>query len=373
MQNELFGLIYTGESNLQLRDITFSRSVAAVPFAGRYRCIDFVMSSMVNSGISNVGIITQKNYHSLMDHLGSGKEWELRRKRDGMFILPPFVTRANTGIYSGTIDAFRSVMGYVRRSSQQYIVVTGSHTVYNTTYDAMLKQHKETGADITIMYNEAPPYSNEDRFDDLRLHLDGTRITDMEYNASNAKSNNLACDAYIMERTLFEYIIEEAAAHGLSDFMCDVLVRNVGRLRMHGWKYEGYVARMNSLATYFRHNMEVLDKKVRDDLFNPAHPIYTKIKDEVPARFTKSANVRNSLIADGCVVEGDVENSILFRGVRVQKNAKIKDCILMQASDVGIGCELSCVILDKGVIVRAGRKMAGYESFPVIVRKGAVI
>lgn len=141
MNNSMFGLIYTGEANAQLRELTFSRSVAAVPFGGRYRAIDFMLSDIVNTGISNVGIITQRNYHSLMDHLGSGKEWDLHRKRDGLFILPPFVTRDNTGVYRGTVDAIRSVMGYIRRSAQKYVILTGSHTLYNTTYDKMLRQH----------------------------------------------------------------------------------------------------------------------------------------------------------------------------------------------------------------------------------------
>lgn len=374
MQNEMFGLIYTGESNLRLRDLTFSRSVAAVPFAGRYRCIDFVMSSMVNSGISNLGIITQRNYHSLMDHLGSGKEWELRRKRDGLFILPPFVTKENTGIYTGTVDAFRSVMGYVRRSTQRYIVLTGSHTIYNTTYFEMLKQHQKTGADITIMYNETPPFNEEDRFDDMRLVLDeNNKVTDLEYNAYQATTNNTACDAYIMERSLFEYLIEDAAAHGLNDFMRDILLKRVGDMRMYGWKYNGYVARLNSLPLFFKHNMELLDRNVRSDLFNPEHPIYTKVKDEVPARFTQNGSGKNSLIADGCVIEGEVENSILFRGVRVQKGTRVKNCIVMQAADIGKDCELSYAVLDKGTTIRAGRKLAGYESFPIIIRKGATI
>ena len=152
--SNLFGIIYTGESNMQLRDLTYSRSTAAVPFGGRYRCIDFMLSAMVNTGITNVGLINQKNYHSLMDHLGSGKEWDLTRKRDGLFILPPFVTKENTGLYKGPVDALRSNLGYIRRSSQRYVVFTGSQTVYNTTYDAMLEQHIKTGADITIMYKE---------------------------------------------------------------------------------------------------------------------------------------------------------------------------------------------------------------------------
>ena len=154
MSSNAFGLIYTGEANAQLRELTFSRSVAAVPFGGRYRAIDFVLSNIVNSGITSVGLIAQRNYHSLMDHLGSGKEWDLHRKRDGLFILPPFVTKDNTGVYRGTVDAIRSVLGYVRRNTQRYVVLTGSHTIYNTDFGAMIHQHIETGADITIMYSD---------------------------------------------------------------------------------------------------------------------------------------------------------------------------------------------------------------------------
>jgi glucose-1-phosphate adenylyltransferase len=374
MQSNAFGLIYTGESNQMLRDLTYSRSIAAMPFAGRYRCIDFVLSSLVNTGISNVGIIAQKNYHSLMDHLGSGKEWELRRKRDGLFILPPFVTRENTGIYTGTVDALRSVMGYIRRSSQRYVIFSGSHTIYNTTFDAMLAQHIETGADITVMYNETPPYAPTDQYDDLRLKLgSGGRVTDMELNPYRAGSNATSCDAFVMERTLLEYLVEEAAARGLTDFLREVLLKRLDSLRIFGWKYEGYVARLNSLNSFFSHNMAVLDPEVRRDLYNPNHMIFTKIKDEAPAKYGNNARVKNSLVADGCIINGTVENSVLFRGVNVAEGAKVVDSILMQASDVQAECELSYVILDKGVTVRSGRKLAGYESFPIIVRKGSVV
>ena len=160
-----FGLIYTGDASMQLRELTISRSVAAVPFGGRYRAIDFMLSDLVNTGIYNVGIIAQKNYHSLMDHLESGKEWDLHRKRDGLFVLPPFVTHDNTGAYRGTVDAIRSCLGYVRRSQQRYVVLMGSHTIYNTTFNAMLEQHIKTGADITIMYNEEKPGYDPRGFD----------------------------------------------------------------------------------------------------------------------------------------------------------------------------------------------------------------
>lgn len=374
MINNAFGLIYTGEANAQLRELTFSRSVAAVPFGGRYRAIDFVLSDMVNSGISNVGIITQRNYHSLMDHLGSGKEWDLHRKRDGLFILPPFVTKSNTGVYRGTVDAIRSVLGYVRRSSQKYVILTGSHTIYNLTFDDMLKKHIETGADITIMHTEEHDFDRSEQYDDLRLTMDHTgRINDLALNPYMPDSPFMGCDVYIMEKTLLEYFVEDAAAHGEYDFMQDVLIKNVKKYNFYGWRYDGYVARLNSVSSFYKHNMALLNPTVQNDLFNPEHPIYTKVKDEVPARYSGSGRVRNSMVADGCIIEGTVENSILFRGVKVGPGAEIKNCILMQASFVGAGSQLSHMVLDKGVIVLDGRTLSGHESYPVILRKGTTV
>ncbi|MBQ5487752.1 MAG: glucose-1-phosphate adenylyltransferase subunit GlgD [Clostridia bacterium] len=376
MTNNAFGLIYTGEANAQLRELTFSRSVAAVPFGGRYRTIDFVLSDIVNSGISNVGIIANRNYHSLMDHLGSGKEWDLHRKRDGLFILPPFVTKDSTGVYRGTVDAIRGVLGYVRRSSQRYVILTGSHTIYNTTFTDMLRQHIETGADVTIMYSEekVDDINASEQFDDLRLTMDETGfVTDLAFNPRNSAVTNVGCDAYIMEKTLLEYLIEDAYSHGDSDFMQDVLIKNVNKFRFYGWKYGGYVARLNSLGRFYQHNMDVLRHDVAEDLFNPAHPIYTKVKDEVPARYVGNGRARNSIIADGCIIEGEVENSVLFRGVHIGKGAKVKNSILMQATFVGDGSELNYMVLDKGSAVLNGRLLSGHESYPMILRKGVIV
>ena len=374
MTNNAFGLIYTGEANARLRELTFSRSVAAVPFGGRYRVIDFLLSDMVNTGISNVGLITQRNYHSLMDHLGSGKEWDLHRKRDGLFILPPFVTKDNTGMYRGTVDAIRSVLGYVRRSTQKYVILTGSHTLYNTTYDAMLRQHIETGAEITIMYNVEREFNRADQFDDLRLNMDETgRVTDLSLDPYFPTSSFRGCDAYIMEKERLEYLVEEAASHGEYDFMRDVLVKNVDKCRIYGWRYDGYVARLDSVSTFYKHNMELLDPAIRMDLFNPRTPIYTKVKDEVPAKYTDTGRVRNSIVADGCIIEGEVENSVLFRGVHVCKGAVVRDSIIMQACYVGENSTLSNVVMDKGVLILNGRNISGHKTYPVIIRKGTTV
>lgn len=375
MISNAFALVYTGESNMQLRDLTFSRSIAAVPFGGRYRCIDFIMSNIVNSGVYNLGLIVQKNYHSLIDHVGSGKEWDLHRKRDGLFILPPFVTKDNLGIYEGTADAISSVMGYVRRSSQKYVILTGSHTIFNTTFNEMLDRHIKTGADITIMYNMEPLEPAEPQFDDLRLELDENtgRVRDLMINPYRPTSGCRSCDVFIMQKELLEYLVEEAQSHALHDFIRDILIRKMNTLKIYGYRYDGYVARLDSMSEYYKHNMALLDPRVRADLFNSAHPIYTKVKDEVPAKYSDSARVVNSMVADGCVIEGSVENSLLFRGVHVGHGAVLKNCIIMQGSDISENAELDCVILDKSVTVKPSRRLAGYGDFPVILRKNSVV
>jgi glucose-1-phosphate adenylyltransferase len=370
-----FGMIYTDESNVRLKDLTYSRSIAAVPFGGRYRCIDFMISSLVNSGIGNVGIITQRNYHSLMDHLGSGKEWDLSRKRDGLFILPPFVTKENTGIYKGTVDALKSIMGYIRRSAQRYCIFVGSHTIFNMQFNAALEQHIETGADVTMIYNQdEAPFDVNDQFDDIRLQLDARgRVTDMEFDPFRPSANNAAMGIYIIEKSLLEYLVEDAYSHGSNDFVRDVLFKKRDSLKLYGYRYDGYVARLTSISAYYRNSLELLKPAVRADLFCADHPIYTKVRDEVPAHYGDDCHVVNAMVANGLRQEGDVENCILFRGVRVARGASVKNSIIMQDSEIQENAQLEQVVLDKQVLVRRERRLIGHESFPIILRKGALV
>lgn len=369
-----FGLIYTGDSNPLLRDLTLSRAVAAVPFGGRYRCIDFILSDLVNSGVTSVGLITQKNYHSLMDHLGAGKEWDLHRKREGLFMLPPFMTKENTGVYRGSVDALRSCMGYVRRCPEQYVILTGSHTIFNTTFNDMLAQHVATGADITLMYSDSPEFDPEEQNKDLRFTIDEAgRITDMEMNPYKPRSVHQSCDVFILDKVLLEYLVEEAYARGDYDFVRDVLLKKCDQLKAYAYRYGGCVARLDSVKSFYDHNMRLLDADVRADLFNPAHPIYTKVKDEVSARYTGAGFSKNAMLADGCVIAGTVENSILFRGVTVGAGSVVKDSIVMQGVTIGEGCTLDHVILDKGVTIRSGRMLIGYDSFPIILKKNTTV
>ena len=374
MIDNAFGLIVTGERTTRLKDLTLSRSTAAVPYGGRYRSIDFILSNLVNAGVTSVGLITEKNYHSLMDHLGSGKEWDLHRKREGLFILPPFMTKDNAGVFRGAVDALRSVMGYVRRTSDDYVILSWARVVMNVDLVAMMEQHLATGADITILYAEDGSLQPEEPSQDLRLILDEKgRVTEMELDAYRPRSVNRSCDVMILRKELLEYLVEEAFARGEYDFHRDILLKKCRTLNIMGYKHEGFLARLESIESYFEGSMALLNPDVQADLFNSKRPIYTKVKDEVAARYSVSAQVKNSLVADGCIIEGQVENCILFRGVHVKPGARVFNSIIMQGAELGENTLLDHVILDKGVKILPGRSLQGYDSFPIVIRKNQTV
>lgn len=374
MIDNAFGLIVTGERTTRLKDLTLSRSTAAVPFGGRYRAIDFMLSNMVNAGLTSVGLITEKNYHSLMDHLGSGKEWDLHRKREGLFILPPFMTKDNAGVFHGAVDSIRSVIGYIRRTQDDYVILSWARAIMNVDLVPMMEQHLSTGADVTILYAEDGALQPEEQSQDLRLIMDEKgRVTEMELDAYRPRSVNRSCDVMILKKELLEYLVEEAYARGEYDFHRDVLLKKCRTLNITGYKFSGFLTRLESIESYFAGNMALLNPDAQADLFNPKHPIYTKVKDEVATRYSVSAQAKNSLVADGCVIEGQVENCILFRGVHVKPGARVFNSIIMQGSEIGENVLLDHVILDKGVKILPGRTLQGYDSFPIVIRKNQTV
>lgn len=371
---DAMGLIYAAENDADLKDLSLKRSIAAVPFGGRYRMIDFALSSMINSNIRNVGIITQSNYGSLLDHIGTGKEWDLNRRRDGLFILSPYANHDNPGWYKGTVDAIRSVMGYVRKSLQKYVIITGTHMICNMTYNDALAFHKDNGADITVVYKEdfEIPADKLSKYTILQTDDKG-RVIELEVNPAVPKSRKISMKMYIIDKTLLDYLIEECVAKGNSDFVMDILQKKLDKLKIFGYPFNGYLARIDTITTYYRYNMDLLNASVRNELFNSAGLIYTKIKDEVPAKYSENAKAENCLVADGCVIEGEVENCILFRGVKIYKGARVKNSIIMQDSEILENAVLNHVILDKNVLVRKGKMLIGQENYPVLISKGAVI
>ena len=377
--SDVMGIVYTSKDDLTLRELTSQRAVAAIPVAGRYRIIDFTLSNLVNSGVRNVGIIAQKNYHSLMDHIGSGKEWDLHTRNNGLFILPPFLTRENGGEYSGVVEALRANFDYLRRSQQKYAILTNSDFIMNTSYEPMIRQHIESGADITVMYKKVTPSDMEYSSSSGNTHAfldvaeDGT-IREMEMNPNAASFDNLMLDVVLMKRTLLMHLVDSAIARGAKSLEQDVLHPYVvsGALKVMGFKADGYYRHIESIKSYFNFNMDLLSYDVRKELFIDK-PVYTKTRDEVPAIYREGAQVRNSLVADGCLIEGSVENSILFRGVHVNRGAKLKNCIIMQDTYIEEFVELENVILDKDVTVRSHGRMIGERLYPIVIGKGVTL
>ena len=374
----VMGIIYTNKDDLSLRELTSQRSVAALPLAGRYRVVDFILSSMANSGIRNVGVIMQRNYRSLMDHLGAGKEWDLHTRNNGLFILPPFVTQENGGEYTGVLDALRANFDYLRRSSQKLAILTNSNMVFNMNFEDMIRRHEETDADITLLYTKVRKNmelgsTNKRTHAFLQVDKDG-RLTDMEVNPNAASYDNMYMNVLLVKRTLLIHLVDGAAAHGSHDINRELLQPSIksGSLKVYGYEFKGYYRRIETIKSYFRCNMDLLDSNVRRELFT-ANPVYTKTRDDVPAIYREGNSVRNSLVGDGCVIEGSVENCVLFRGVHIGRGAVLKNCIIMQDSEVEDFVELENVILDKNVTIRNHGRLIGQSQYPIVIGKNVTL
>ena len=370
------GLIYTSRNDSSMRELTTSRSIAALPVAGRYRMIDFILSDLVNTGIRNVGIIMQKNYHSLMDHLGSGMEWDLHTKNEGLFILPPFLTRTNTGSYTGLLDAVRANRGYLNRSSQEYVILTNSHTVLTTTFDDFIRFHEESHADITLMASRKKPGELDETVTITPRHVyldtdnDGV-VKEVEIGPTTPSCPLFYMDILIMRRELLLRLADEAFTEGVSDMNREIIQHGVQskELRVCAYEYKGYNKRVETINSYFNLNLQMLNADNRRDVFGKA-PVYTKVRDEVPARYIGDAKAANSLVADGCIIEGTVENSVLFRGVKVGKGSVIRNSIIMQGCRIGKNTEIENVIFDKHVSLSDGKRLITTDTYPIVVGKG---
>ncbi len=374
----VMGIIYTNKDDLSLRELTNQRSVAALPLAGRYRVVDFILSSMVNSGVRNVGVIMQRNYRSLMDHLGSGKEWDLHTRNNGLFLLPPFVTQENGGEYLGVLDALRANFDYLRRSKQRLALLTNSNMVFNMNFEPMIRQHEQTDADITLLYTKVRrdmelSSASKHTHAFLNVGKDG-RISDMEVNPNAANYDTMYMNVLLIKRTLLMHLVDGAAAHGEHDINRELIQPAIksGSLKVYGYEFEGYYRRIETIKSYFRCNMDLLDYNVRQELFKKS-PVFTKTRDDVPAVYREGNNVKNSLVADGCVIEGSVENCVLFRGVHIGRNASVKNAIIMQDSEIEDSVELENVILDKNVTVRTHGRLIGQVQYPIVIGKNVTL
>ena len=369
---KLLGLVFSNVHEHMMSDLTPHRCMGSIPIGGRYRLIDFALSSLVHTGVRDVGVITKTNYQSLMDHLGNGREWDLSSKSGGLVILPPF-SQTQAGMYRGKIEAMHGVMDFIKSRSAQHIITTDCDMMINTSFEDMFASHLESGADITVMYKKMALAggSNKDAFV-FELGPDG-KILEVLANPHSSHEQNVYLNIMIISKSLLEYVVSSCYSRNLFHFERDVLQAGLGQYKINAFEYTGYVCRLSSLQTYYAANLALLDPVVRHNLFPRGKPVYTKVRDDAPVRYGLAAKVKNSLLADGCLIEGEVENSVLFRGVTVGKGAKVRNSVVMQGTTISEGSSLDCVITDKNVLIGENRVLAGFSTYPVYISKGAVV
>ena len=368
---DALGIIFPNAYDNLIPEMITNRTMASIPFGGRYRLIDFVLSGFANSGISNISIMVKRNYHSLMDHLSDGREWDLARKHGGLNLVPPYA-EAGVKMYRGRVEALASIIDFLQDQKEEYVIMADSNIAFNFDFTKLIKAHKESGADVTIMYEKrAIPESLKD--DNYTLRLQEGRVTELLTNDYRPGVQNLSMNVYIIQREALITMVKDATIRGLVYFEKDILARNLELLNVQGYEYDGYTARIADRKTYFDENMRLLDPANLDALFPKELPVYTKVHDNAPTRYAMDSKAKNCLVADGCIIEGEVENCVLFRGVKVKKGAKVKNCVLMQNTVVETGAEVEYIVTDKNVKITAEKKLAGTDSFPVYVAKNHTV
>ena len=363
----VLGIIISNAYDEVIPEITSQRTMGSVPFAGRYRLIDFQLSNMVNAGIPQVGVLTNSNYRSLMDHIGNGKAWDLARKRDGLTVLPPF-NQPETGIYKGKLDALYGSIGYISDSGKDYVLVTDCNIVCDIDYEEFINYHIERDAEITLAYARGVKTSIAGATE-YEMSSYGGRINEIRFADGYREDMSNSLKMMVINRALLERLLHEGNLKRISTLE-QILSENCSNLRICGYRHNGYVKVIEDLKSYYEANLDLLKPEVRKALFSADKPIYTKTRDKVPAVYGISSSVSNSLIADGCRIDGEVENSILFRGVTVSKGAKVKNAIIMQDTFISENAEVEYVITDKDVSIGARKRLCGAENYPVYIGKG---
>ncbi|WP_082232241.1 glucose-1-phosphate adenylyltransferase subunit GlgD [Halobacillus massiliensis] len=363
--DRIAGIINLDHEQDLLEELTYFRCGAAVPFAGRYRLIDFTISNMTNSRIESIAVFARRKYRSLMDHLEQGKAWDLDRKRGGLFILPPDWNDP-TDISRGDLQHFHNNIDFINRTYADYVVVSGSQNICNIDYREVVESHKQSGADVTVVYKKVKELYPEYNLSHKLTLDDSNRVMAIH---NDQQGTNVYMDMYILSKDYLHYLVENCIAHGCSHLFLDGIKGRLPDINIHAYEYKGNHSLVNSVESYFRNSKELLNEQNHDELFKEESPIYTKVKNEPPSKYMASSNVNNTLVANGCIINGEVEDSILFRGVRVGKGAVIKNSIIMQRCDIEENAVLENVILDKDCSISPGRTLIGAPEKPFVVAK----
>ncbi len=366
--NSILGIIFANSHDALLKELTETRSMASVPFGARYRLVDFMLSNLTNAGVSKVGLVTKANYFSLMRHLGNGKPWDLDRKYGGLSIYPPY-SSGDAQVYKGRVEALYGIMECLLESEEEYVILCDTDVVANIDFKDVMKYHLEKQADITVVYAKGKKPKGQN--DVMSFGFDTTgRITDVDF--ADKEKCDYGLDVIVARRELLIDLVNEAYSSGMVSFSHGIIDVQYKNLKIYGYCHKGYVAVMDGVRSYFEANQALLQGDVRHDLFNPERPIYTNSRDDMPAKYGIESVVSNSLIADGCIVEGEVRNSILFRDVIVAAGAVVENCVLMEGTTIGAGCEIKYMITDRFSTITEDKKLDGRETKRIIGKKETV-
>ncbi len=373
------GLIFANIHDQSIPELTRVRSMASVPFGCRYRLIDFTLSNMVNSGINRIGLITHYNYQSLLDHIGTGKDWDLARRSGGIKLIPPNITAYDQATSGKTpnhrLEALFGAKDFILRCNEDYFVLSDCDIICNIDLSEVIEAHAASKADITFVTKrvDAATMHVAEQVSIIAADENGV-VTDFTRAQPSEGMVNLYTNIMIVSREYLLTVLANAAAHGHRSFFADVIVPSLKSGTFRAYEYDGWYAYIGSLEGYFASSMDMLTQEAREGLFAVKNrPVLTKVRNSAPTKYKEGADVKNSFIADGCVIEGTVENSILFRGVKVGKGTVVRNSILLQDTYTGSDVTLNCVITDKDVTIRDGRHLSGHQTMPFFVGKGGKV
>ena len=360
------GIILAGGNSFRMKVLAKNRAISAMPVAGSYRAIDFALSNMTNSGVQNVLVLTQYNARSLNRHLSSSKWWDFGRKQGGLSVLTPVITEENSSWYRGTADAMYQALWNLKECHEPYVIIASGDCVYKMDYEKMLQQHIEKKADITIAYKNMPEGEKIDRYGVISMDETG-RVREFEEKPIAVKNRNISCGIYIMRRRQLIEILEQCAEEGRYDFVRDVLIRYKDVKKIFGYEITEYWANIASVEDYFKTNMDFLKKDVRDYFFKTYPDVYSKVEDLPPAKYNYGSEVKNSLVASGCIINGKVEDSILFKKVYVGNNVTIKNSIILNDVYIGDNTVIENCIVESRDTIRANSNLVGEGEIKLVM------
>ncbi len=366
----VMGIIFAND--VAIDALTEKRTMASLPFGGRYRQVDFHLSNMAAAGIRHMGIVSRSNYQSLMNHVGSGEEWGLELGEGGLEFLTPYAL-GKADSYRGKLENLNAVLDFLKYAEEEYVVLTDSSILTNLDVADIVKQHKASGKEITIVVK--PGVADGKKVLDLAVKAEDGNISDIVVSYPAAEGYLASMDLFVVGRKWLIEKVEELVAHDKYHMDRDLVLGqwNKGNLSINIYEYNGVALYNESTEEYFANSMALLCKKTRDGIFNGHHSIFTKVRDRVPTYYGDECEVENSLIADGCVLDGEVEESVLFRDVTICEGAEVEHCVIMNDTVVGKDAKLEYVILDKNVTVTPGTKLIGTAANPIIIKRGETV